>query len=172
MQGKDHIRQALERGARAVALRPSVGQATAVTRVQIREGLLCEIEDGRWTLQCDMSEKGGGSGAGPDPGVYGRTALGACMAMCYVQWAARLEVPIAGVAVEVHADYDVRGEHGLDDVPAGYSQVRCHVTIESDAREEIIRQLVAKADSHSPYYDVFARPIDLRTELKIVAPGT
>lgn len=170
MKDNEKVRQAIERGARAVELRPSVGQGTAVTRVRIDDGVRCEIDDGRWSLQCDMSEKGGGTGAGPDPGVYGRTALGACMAIGYVQWGIRLGVPIDGVSVEVHADYDVRGEHGIDDIPAGYSQVRCRVRIESEAPTEAVRRLVAKADSHSPYYDVFTRPIDVRTEVEVVAP--
>ena len=172
MKGEENLRRAMERGARAVQLRPSVGQGTALTRVQVYEGVRCEIEDGAWRLDCDMSEKSGGTGSGPDPGVYGRSALGACMAICYVQWGIRLGVPIEGVSVEVHADYDTRGEHGLDGVPAGYSQVRCQVRIESDAPAEEVRRLVAKADSHSPYYDVFTRPIEVRSEVDVVKPGS
>ena len=48
MQGLDSIRTAIERSARAVELRPSVGQGTVVTKVRLRDGLSCEVEDGPW----------------------------------------------------------------------------------------------------------------------------
>jgi len=57
MQNEDVIRTALERNVKAVSLRPSVGQGTAVTRVQWTGGLTCEVEDGPWKLVVGMSGK-------------------------------------------------------------------------------------------------------------------
>ncbi|MCL4866225.1 MAG: hypothetical protein KJZ47_10050, partial [Gemmatimonadales bacterium] len=66
------IKTAIERNTRAVSLRPSVGQGTATTRAALRAGLACEVTEGPYTLTVGMTEKYGGTGAGPNPGVYGR----------------------------------------------------------------------------------------------------
>lgn len=162
------LRELLERNAKAVELRPSVGQNTARTRVRLRPGLECELEEGPWKMTIGMSEKSGGTNAGPNPGVLGRGALGTCLAIGYAMWAARLDVPITSLEVEVEADYDRRGELGVDDaVPPGYTQVRYIVTIESPAPEADVRKLLDIADKYSSYRDVFARAHDVKREVRI-----
>lgn len=162
------IRSRLERNARAVSLRPSVGQGTAVTRIRLVDGLRCEVEEGPWTLTVDMAEKSGGTNAGPNPGTYGRASLGSCLAIGYAMWAARLGVPLAKLEVEIQADYDVRGELAVsDEVSPGYSEVRYVVTVESDAPEAEVRRVLDTADRYSSYRDIWARPIPLLRETRI-----
>jgi uncharacterized OsmC-like protein len=174
MENTDAIRLAVERNAKAVALRPSVGQNTAKTLIHLKPGLACEVVEGQWTFAVGMSPKSGGSDAGPNPGVLGRAALGSCLAIGYAMWAARMDVPIDALDVEVEADYDSRGELGVDDsVPPGYSQVRCIVSISSPASDDEVRKLVETADKYSPYLDVFRRAHDVRRELRLGrGPGT
>lgn len=164
----DKIKTAFERNAKALTLRPAIGQGTAVTKVRVREGLTCEIEEGPWTLVADMGEKHGGNNAGPNPGVFGRAAFGSCLVMGYVRWAAKLGVPLSNIEVEVETDYDARGEFGIADVPADYTEIRYTVSIESPAPKEHILRVLDTADAHSSYYDVFRRPQKLRREVKIL----
>lgn len=166
----ERIRTAFDRSARALALKPSVGQGTAVTRVRVEQGLACEVEEGPWRFVVDMSPKAGGHDAGPNPGVLGRAALGSCLAIGYTMWAAHLGVPISRLEVEVQADYDTRAEYGVDEVPPGYRQVRCLVTVESEAPEADVVAMIEQADAHSSYLAVFRRPQDVRRELRLVAP--
>jgi uncharacterized OsmC-like protein len=169
----DEIRTVIERNVKAVALRPSVGQNTARTSVRLRPGLECEVTEGQWSLTVAMSQKSGGTNAGPNPGVLGRGALGSCLALGYAMWALRLGVPLDALEVEVEADYDSRGELGLsDDVPPGYTQVRYVVTVTSRASEDEIRRLLDTADRYSPYRDVFARAHDVRRDVRIATPQT
>jgi uncharacterized OsmC-like protein len=162
------VREVLERKAKAVTLRPAVGQNTARTRVRLRPGLACEVEEGPWTFVAGMSDKAGGTNAGPNPGVLGRAALGTCLALGYAMWAARLDVPVDDLSVEVEADYDARGELGVaDEVPPGYRQVRYHVRIVSPAPAEQVQALVDTADKYSPYRDVFARAHDVQRQVTI-----
>ena len=98
MGSSDSIRTAFERNARACTARPGMGQTTFVTRVRVQEGLTCIIEDGPWRLTADFPQALGGNAAGPTPGTFGRAALGSCLAICYVMWAARLGVPFADVS--------------------------------------------------------------------------
>jgi uncharacterized OsmC-like protein len=165
----DRLRDILERNAEAVSLRPSVGQNTAKTRVRLKPGLECTIEEGPWTLTAGMSEKSGGTNAGPNPGILGRGALGSCLAIGYAMWAARLGVPIESLDVEVEADYDRRGELGVsDEVPPGYTQVRYCVSVTSPASEEQVRNVIDTADRYSPYRDVYARAHDVRRSALII----
>ncbi len=166
----DAIREALERNAKAIQLRPSIGLRTGRTTVRLKPGLECEVEDGTWKLTVGMGPNSGGSNAGPGPGTLGRGALGSCLALGYAMWAARLRVPLDSVEVEVQADYDSRGELGVsDDVPPGYTQVRYIVTVASGAPEDDVRRVIDTADKYSPYRDVFARANDVRRELRILA---
>ena len=166
------IREALERSAKAVALRPSAGKKTGRTKIRLKPGLECEVEEGPWRLTVGIGQGGGGTNAGPSPGVLGRGAFGSCLALGYASWAARLGVPIDSLDVEVEADYDIRGELGVaDDVPPGYTQVRYTVTVASRAPRADVERMIETAEKYSPYRDVFARANDLRRELKIVQTG-
>ena len=167
----ESIRTAFERNGRALELRPGVGQKTAVTRVRVIEGIHCEAEEGRWKIAADASEKSGGTAQGPDPGFIVRAALGTCFAMGYVTWAAHLGVPVSRVEVEIHADFDVRGQHDTPGIPPGFSEIRYLVRIESPAPEADVERVVESADRASMVGDVFRRAHPLVRELTITRPG-
>jgi uncharacterized OsmC-like protein len=169
MQDSETIRAALERNVRAITHRPSVGRGTAVTRVRWRHGLTCEAVDGPWKLTIGMTDKYGGDNAGPNPGVYGRTALGSCLAIGYAMWAARTNVPLESLEVEVQADYDVGGELGIDpDARPGYQAMRYIVTVESSASEEAVTHMLDLADRHSSYLDDFANPVPVERSVRFI----
>jgi uncharacterized OsmC-like protein len=92
--------------------------------------------------------------------------------MGYVTWAAHLGVPIEGVEVEIHADFDSRGQHGVAGIPAGYGEIRYHVRIESNAPEADVRRVVEHADQASMVGDVFRRAHTLVRHLTVMSTGT
>jgi uncharacterized OsmC-like protein len=100
--------------------------------------------------------------------VLGRAALGSCLALGYAMWAARLGVPIDSLEIDVHADYDVRGELGVaDDVAPGYSRIRYVVTVSSPAREEDVHRWLDTADRYSSWRDNLARAVPLESERRV-----
>lgn len=153
----EHLRTTMERSIKAMTLRPAVGRHTAVSKTRIVDGIACEIEEGRWKLTADLSEKGGGTGTGPDPGVLGRAALGSCLAMGVKMFAVLRGVDVRGVDVEVQADFDVAAQYGLGDSPPGYSEVRYTITVDSDAPEADVMRIVEEAEHNSPWVDVYGR---------------
>jgi uncharacterized OsmC-like protein len=171
MEAQHIIRTAMERNARAIELRPSLAQGTAVTRVRVLNGLTCEIEEGRFRLVADMHTKHGGGDEGPNPGVYGRAALGSCLAIGYMMFASRMGVEIDALEVEVQADWDSRAELGISDQQSGYEQVRYIVTVESPAPEDEVMKVLDETDAHSPYLAVFQKPLDVRREVRLRARG-
>src|SRR4030095_4202120 len=123
-----------ERSHKALSLKPSLGLGTGISKTRIVNGLTCEVTEGSWKLQADMPEAAGGNAAGPTPGVYGRAALGSCLAIGYMMRAATKNIAINSIEVEVQASYDDGPLFGsTSDVPPGYTEVKYIVTIESDA---------------------------------------
>jgi uncharacterized OsmC-like protein len=172
MHGAETIRTSLERTVDAMSREPSVGRGTAVTRVHLRPGLTCEVEEGPWRFTVGMSEKYGGANAGPNPGVYGRGTVGSCLALGYAMWAARLGVAIDALDVEVQADYDVRGELGVaSDVPPGYLRMRYIVTVESAAPEADVMRVLDTADRYSSWRDDIARAVPINRDVRILLPN-
>jgi uncharacterized OsmC-like protein len=167
MNQTEKIKTAFERQTKVVTLREGMGIGTAVTKVKVKEGLTCEIIEGDWKLIADMSEKWGGNNLGPNPGVFGRGALGSCIAIGYMRWAAKLGVQIDELEVQVCADYDTRGELGVSDKNPGYSKVKYLVNISSPSSQEEIIKMMNTADEHSSYIDHFIRPVELRREVNI-----
>jgi len=163
------IKDALERNVKVIEARPSVAQGTAITKVTLHPGLACDVEDGPWRLNVGMTEKYGGLNTGPNPGVYGRAALGSCLAITYAMWAARLEISVRSLTVEVRARYDARGELGVDDsIRPGYAEIVYVVTVDSDASDADIYRLLDTADSHSSWLDDLRNPVPVSREVRIV----
>ena len=163
----ERIRTAQERNARAIELRPALGQKTVTTQIRMVDGLCCEVEEGRWKIISDASEKSGGTGKGPDPGALCRAALGSCLALGYTMWAARLQVPLDSLESELQSDFDARGQYGIGDVRAGHSEIRYHVRIQSQAPEADIKAFVDKADANSMVLDAFANTQKMERNLEV-----
>jgi uncharacterized OsmC-like protein len=166
------LKTAIERNIKALKLRPSIGRGTATTVVRMRDGTTCDIEDGGWKLVADEMPGDGGNGLGPDPGVLGRAALGSCIAIGYVMWAAVREIPLDSVEVIVEADYDAAPLFGVNDSsPPGWSAMRYRAVISSPAPEEAVRELVEYADRHSSLLGSFERAVPVTRELEIKTPA-
>ena len=153
----DKIKTAFERSAQTLRQQPSLGRSTGTSKIRIRDGLVCDIEEGPWRLTADMPTGAGGGASAPTPGVYGRAALGSCLAMGYTMYAATLGVPIDTLEVELQCDYDDGALFGIGQAPPGYSEVRYVVTIESSAPQADVMRVLDEGDEHSPYLDVFRR---------------
>ena len=167
------IKAALERSAKRLQAGPSAGQGTAVTKVTLNPGLACEVEDGPWRISAGMSEKYGGLNSGPNPGVYGRAALASCLAIGYGMWAAKLDIPVRSLTVEVRARYDIRGEFGIDDsIRPGYLDIVYVVTVDTDAPDADVQRWLDAADAHSSLLDDFRNPVPVSREVHIVGRQT
>jgi len=171
MSDTEQIRTTIERSIKAITLRPAVGLHTAVSTARLVDGLTCEIEEGSWKLAADLSEKGGGNGNGPDPGVLGRAALGSCLAMGIKMWAAYRDVPLTAVEVTVEADFDAGAQYGVGDNPPGYTEVRYAIAVESAAPRPDIEAVIAEAEKNSPWLDVFGRDQKMVRDVTLSAPG-
>ncbi len=167
MSDAEHIKTAFDRVASAISRRPSLGHGTGVSVTRVTNGLRCESREGPWQVVTDMPESAGGSGSAPTPGVFGRAALGSCLAMGITMYAAKLGIAIETLEVEIQADYDDGALFGVSDTPPGYVEVRYAVRIDSSANDDAIRHMLDEAERHSPYLDVFRRAQVCRRSVQI-----
>ena len=169
MTSQQKIKEAVSRSVKALSLKPSLGLGTGVSKTKIINGLSCEITEGNYKLVADMPESVGGNASGPTPGVYGRAAFGSCLAIGYMMKASAANIKIDSLEVEVQADYDDGALFGTSAAPPGYFEIRYTVTIESDAAEHEILQMLDLADKQSPYLDVFARQQKCTRDVHIIS---
>ena len=167
---EERIKLAIDRSIQAIKLKPSLALGTGLSRTRVINGLHCEIEEGEWKFKADMPASVGGEGSGPTPGIYGRAALGSCLAIGYMMMAAKKGIHVSRLEVEIQADFDDGALLGTSDEVPGYSEVRYNVLIECDANEALIMEMLNEADKRSPYLDVFSRAQQCRREVQIVTP--
>jgi uncharacterized OsmC-like protein len=164
------LKRSQERTIAALRRKAELGRGTRTTVVSASGDLTCRIEDENWTLTADLDTSLGGQSAGPDPGTLGRAALGSCLAMSYLLWAARLDIPVDNVEVVVESDFDIRGRLGVDpDLTPGWHRLRYTAYIDSHAPAEKLEELFRVADEHSPLLDDFVRGIPAEGRL-VVGP--
>lgn len=167
------IATAVARLEQAVSRRPDIGVTTHRAVTVAAEGLRCTTEEGPWTIPADLPEALGGSRSAPTPGTLVRAAVGSCMAMSYRLRAARHGIELRSVRVTVEADAALVGMLLCDaDEPPGFSEVRYHVEVESDAPAADVRRVLDEGDRLSPLLDVLARANVVRRTVSIRPVGS
>jgi uncharacterized OsmC-like protein len=165
------IRELYARKAAAMARRPAFARATGAARVKLGDGVLCQVEHDDRAQWVDLPVSDGGTGTGLFPGQLMRASLGACLAIGYRLWGARLEVPIVSVAIDIACDIDARGQMGLaSEAAVGWEQMRFMVTIVSPAPETEVRRVVELADRLSPMLANISPTVRRAHHLTVVAP--
>jgi uncharacterized OsmC-like protein len=149
-----HIREALDRVARAIAAEPGKASTKGVpATARLVAGLQCEVTGPNGeAIVTDMPAAMGGGGAGPNPGWLFRASLASCTSTAIAMRAAMLGLHLSTLEVTVESTADLRGNLGLDDrVSAALSSLSTRVRIGAeDATEEELRQLVDWGQGHSP----------------------
>ena len=147
------IRESIERTSAAINADPAKAKArNAPATARLTDGLKCEVSGPHGErLTTDMPPAMGGKAAGPNPGWLLRSALASCTATVIAMRAAKLGIALDTLEVTAESESDNRGILGLDErVSAGLGAVRTKVKIAGDAKPEVLRELVAWADAHSP----------------------
>jgi uncharacterized OsmC-like protein len=166
------LKDLYERQRRAMARRPSFARSIAQARVRVRADLCCDVEEGTWMTRVDQPPDEGGKGSAPQPDQMMRAGLAAGLATGYRLWAARLDVAIDDIEVDVLCESDLRGQMGLEGVAVGWQRIVVDVRIASPAPEADVRRLVETADRLSPVLAILSPAVERVQRLRIVAAAT
>lgn len=164
----DNIADAIARLESNVEERSDYGVGTSRSVTRLGDGLRCVTDEGDWRTECDLTPPLGGEGSAPSPGILSRAALGSCLAIIYRMRAARHGVELTSVTVTIEADSEVAGMLLVDaDAPAGYTEIRYHVEVESPAPLEELERIIDEGDRLSPLLDVYARANTMRRRITV-----
>ena len=162
------ITNAIERLEAAVERRGDFGAGTSRSVTTSTDGLRCTTQEGPWSTLSDLPRAFGGSGSAATPSVLLRAALGSCMAMSYQLRAAKHGVELTSIRVTVEADSELAGMLSCDaPAPAGFTEVRYDVEIESPATPDEVIRVIDEGDRLSPLLDVFTRANTMRRTTSI-----
>ena len=164
----ESIRSAIETASGKLTEHPEMAVGTDAAAVAVREeGLRFRVDGPAGAVTSDMSESVGGGATGPTPGWLLRASLAACDATLVAMEAARDGIELSDLMVTVESDSDFRGVLGMDDsVNPGPLAVRVRIELASPAAgEDRLRELVRRAEAHSPVRDAIAREVSMTTEI-------
>lgn len=101
-----------------------------------------------------------GQDRGANPVEFVLHAMAGCITTTLVYHAAARGIAVKSVATRFEGDIDLRGLLAMDPaVRPGYREIRVQVTVEADAPEPQVRDLVAFAMAHSPVFNTIMNPV-------------
>ncbi len=101
-----------------------------------------------------------GDNAGANPVEFLLHALAGCVTTTTVLHAAARGIAIESLTTRLVGDIDLQGLLALDDVPAGYREIRIEMEIKStNASDEELDDLLQFAQAHSPVCSTVCRPV-------------
>jgi uncharacterized OsmC-like protein len=164
----ESIRDAIETASGYLREHPDEATGTDAAATAIREeGLRFRVEGPKGEVTSDMAESVGGGATAPTPAWLLRAALASCDASLVAMEAAREGVELMDLTVTVESESDFRGVLGVDrSVHPGPLAVRVRIEVTApDATEDQLREIVQRAESHSPVRDALVREVSMTTEV-------
>ena len=155
------LKELYDRKARALGRRPELAGRTAQTELRVATGLRCELSDAAHPLILDLPAAEGGQGRGFSPDDLLRAALGASLAMGFKLWAARLELPVELVELEIRCHYDERGALMADGaVTPGWQRLIVEATVHSQAPAEGIARVWQLTQLRCPMLGILSPSVE------------
>lgn len=108
-----------------------------------------------------------GVNEGPNPAEAYLHALAACLTTSLVYIAAARKVSLTRVESSIQGDCDVRGALGLSEEPRnGFENITVKFTIEGDADEDTLRELMRRARERSFVFDCVSNGVPVQLDVE------
>lgn len=170
MADQKSIKKAFNRCKIALKMFPFLGQKSEKVTVRTGKGLACKVDCGSLKYNVDMPTQVGGSAAAPTPEKYEAGALGSCVSIMARMWAAKLDVPIEFVKVEVEYETDRRFLFNIGDVSSHWKSISYNITVVSSAPEADVMRVLDLAHRQSHVRGDFEHAFDVKRTVSIDAP--
>lgn len=152
----------------AVTADPANAQAQFRAHATAIDGPASSIRVNKHSFDQDEPEGFGGADAAPGPVDYALAGLASCQIVVYKYWAAKENVRLDSLKVDVEGDFDFRTMFGFDGGGRpGLSDVRVKVTISGPESEDTYAALQKQVDEHCPVLDLVSNPTPVSTTLVV-----
>ncbi len=169
MNDKTPLKTSLEQTIDLLTREPDRARRTFRVDATMEDGLRVTTTEGRWQVTMDMAEAMGGANSAPNPGIFARAALLGCVAVGVRIQAALDDVPLDNLEMSLESDGDGRGILGLGNVEPGFESFRLNIRLVTRAEESRAKDMVDRALTRSPWWNVLARPQDIHADIFVVA---
>jgi uncharacterized OsmC-like protein len=165
------IRESIDNAVRYLSEHPDEARYTdSVARAKVADSLRVEVKGpGGERIVTDMPGAVGGRGEEPSPGWLFRAAIASCVASTIAMEAAREEIDLDALEVEVDSESDDRGILGMDEsVPPGPLSTRVRIRARSDTLDGArMREVLARGAGRCPVCDATKRSVDATLEFEV-----
>jgi uncharacterized OsmC-like protein len=115
--------------------------------------IACKVETGRALATAGLHPATGGSGLELCSGDMLLEALVACAGVTLKAVSTALDVPLRAASVAAEGDLDFRGTLGVaKDAPVGFKEIRLTFTVDSDAPQEKLDQVLKLTERYCVVY--------------------
>lgn len=131
------------------------------------QGLYTETDVREHLVRSDYGEAAGGTNLAPNPIELLLSAMAACIEAAFYEFAIHRGFKINSLSVDVEGTLDLRGLFMIDDVSAGFKDVKYIFAIETPDDERKIRELAEKVIAHCPVVDSLVKPTRISGQIHI-----
>ncbi len=138
---------------------PEAAQITLRASGQLdTDDIACKVDTARAVVDAGLHPATGGDGQAVCSGDMLLEALTACAGVTVRAVATALEIRLRGGTVRAEGDLDFRGTLGVDrDAAVGFSDVRLHFDLDTDASDEQIDKLIELTERYCVVYQTLRR---------------
>ena len=131
------------------------------------DSLVCQVQAFQGTVSAGLHPAAGGDGLAACAGNMLLEALVGCSGVTLRAVATALDIPIRGGTIIAEGDMDFRGTLGVSkDVPIGFTDIRLTITLDTDAPQEKIDNLVRLTKRYCVVYQTLEKPPKITTVCK------
>lgn len=149
---------------------PASAVVTLRAEGRIGEGVSCRVQTAKALVDAGLHPASGGDGTWVCSGDMLLEALVACAGVTLAAVATALGIELRGGTVRAEGDLDFRGTLGVaKDAPVGFSSIRLHFDIDTDAPQEPIDTLLKLTERYCVVYQSLCKPPHVSASMSTVA---
>lgn len=138
---------------------PASAVVTLRAEGKIGEGVTCRVETAKALVDAGLHPATGGDGTFACSGDMLLEALVACAGVTLAAVATALGIVLRAGTVRAEGDLDFRGTLGVSkEAPVGFSHIRLHFDIDTDASQEHIDTLLKLTERYCVVYQTLCKP--------------
>jgi uncharacterized OsmC-like protein len=141
---------------------PEKALVTLRARGRINEGLSCRVDTGKALVVAGLHPATGGLGDTACSGDMLLEALVACAGVTLNAVATALGIHLRDAVLEAQGDLDFRGTLGVSkEVPVGFQKIRLVVTLDTDAPEDQVANLLRLTERYCVVLQTLQHPPEM-----------
>jgi uncharacterized OsmC-like protein len=138
---------------------PATAVITLRAEGKLGDGITCRVDTARNLVEAGLHPATGGSGAAVCSGDMLLEALVACAGVTLRAVATAIGIDVRDGTVKAEGDLDFRGTLGVaKDAPVGFREIRIGFSLDSDATEEQLNNLLRLTERYCVVYQTLKNP--------------